>query len=67
MKRYTIRENYECRMKNCQMENYLRNFYIDTDIIDFCDECPFINAINRLADLEDEKEVLSFDPRFDHG
>lgn len=59
MKRYTYTNNeYECHMKNCNMENYLRTFDIDTDIVDFCDECPFMEAINKLAEYEDAREAL---------
>ena len=68
MKRYTVTEKwYECRIKNCQMENYLRTFNIDTDFYIICEDCPFMEPINRLADLEDKACVYDFDPRYDHG
>ena len=59
MKRYTIVDKlYVCRMENCNMENYLRTFDVNTDIVDFCEDCPFMEAINKLAEYEDAREVL---------
>ncbi len=50
------KDKYECRIKDCQMENYLRDvFDIDTDIIDFCEDCPFENIVNKLAMYEDKE------------
>ena len=69
MKRYTIRDTlYECRMLDCKMEDFLYDFGLDVDSISFCDYCPCMKAINRLAVLEDMVEpFLDNDVQFEHG
>lgn len=67
----TASASYECRMRNCGMENYLRNFGVDVDVVDFCDECPFMDAINKLAEYEErearDRAFYKDDIFFEHG
>lgn len=58
MKRFTRpKDNWECRIKDCHMEDYLINeFDIPTENYNFCENCPFEELVNKLAELEDKFE-----------
>ena len=68
MERLTrVKDEYECRMKNCEMEEYLRQFFLsffDSPTgPDVCSNCPLMPVANRLADFEDLLQGLK--DRFD--
>ena len=49
-------KDYECRMKKCMAEDWM--YYLTGDYPkNICDKCPFQDLVNRLAELEDEKDL----------
>lgn len=47
-------KEYECRIGGCEVENWVSSFR--NDKIDFCETCPFMKYINKLAEYEDREE-----------
>ena len=59
-------DEYSCRIKNCSAENWVENLtglsiYNWKSDRNICDECPFEEHINRLAEFEDETERMEDD------
>ena len=64
-KRYTRHiDEYPCRLKiECGAEDWMQELYGHYPQGDLCDTCPFMEIINRLAELEDENEELEDDKK----
>lgn len=62
MERYTRHiDKFECRIENCGAEDWIKDvtgFWPDND---FCESCPFMEALNQLAKYEDIAECLEDD------
>lgn len=67
MKRLTNRSDKNpCRIIDCWAEEWIANLTGTTfsnwnSDEDVCDNCPFEKYINRLAEYEDEKELMEDD------
>ena len=65
MKRLTRKpDKWPCRIGECLAEDWIEDL---TDIMrshwgeEICEHCPFEKYINRLAELEDEAELMEDD------
>ena len=58
MKFYTRpKDNYECRFNACTIEEWIEELtgfeYLED--VNICEHCPFMEAINKLGEYEDER------------
>ena len=57
-------DDFLCRLKHCTAEEWMLDV---TDTIYLywrkaaCDNCPFIEIVNRLAEYEDKEEMMEDD------
>ena len=60
MKRMTRRKDeYECRMADCcPAEDWMKDYTGHWPENGFCNTCPFMEYINKLAEYEDVMEKL---------
>lgn len=59
------KDDWPCRMNICTAEDWIEEITGTSEYnwsnSDFCSSCPFMQYINRLAELEDEKERMEDD------
>lgn len=59
MERMTrVKDKWPCRINNCEAEDWIIDHGGEPD--GMCDDCPFEQYINKLAEYEDN-EVNSYD------
>ena len=63
MRRLTRRKDEnECRINKCRAEEWMADLYHgEYPYLDICDNCPFEEYINRLAEMEDMEENMEDD------
>lgn len=62
MKRLTRpKDNYECRINGCQIEDWLLKLGVDAISEYVCDDCYLMPFINKLAEYEDAAELAEDD------
>ena len=50
------KDEYECRIANCNAEEWMNKLYGDFPPENLCDNCPFESFVNKLAEFEDKEE-----------
>ena len=54
-------DEYECRIKDCNAEDWMKTLYGEYTTKVVCDGCPFMAIVNHLGSIEDylEKNNIS--------
>ena len=56
MKRYTENKAFECKIKECRADDWMKSIYGFYSDKNFCEYCPFMELVNRLAEFENKLE-----------
>lgn len=56
-----VKDNWPCRINGCLAEEWMKSLYGGYPDETVCDECPFEDIVNRLAELEDYLETMEDD------
>lgn len=56
-----VKDNWPCRINECMAEEWMRDLYGEYSEESICENCPFEDIVNRLAELEDYLETIEDD------
>lgn len=56
-----IKDDWPCRINKCVAEEWMRDLYGEYPDDSVCENCPFENIVNHLAELEDYLETMEDD------
>lgn len=56
-----VKDNWPCRINGCLAEEWMRDLYEEYPDESVCENCPFEEIVNHLAELEDYLETMEDD------